>query len=88
LFKAIGKEIADRYRDAGVQRIVTIEDGVRNGGLGSAVTEWMNDHGYSIPITRMGLPDNFVEHGTVQELKQICGIDVGSIKKVLTSEKG
>ena len=48
----------------------------------------MNDHGYSIPITRMGLPDNFVEHGTVQELKQICGIDVESIKKVLTSENG
>ena len=44
----------------------SIEDGVRNGGLGSTVTEWMNDHGYLIPITRMGLPDNFVEHGTVQ----------------------
>ena len=83
LDEKILEEVATRF-----SRIVTIEDGVRNGGLGSAVTEWMNDHGYSIPITRMGLPDNFVEHGTVQELKQICGIDVGSIKKVLTSEKG
>ncbi len=83
LDEKILEEVATRF-----SRIVTIEDGVRNGGLGSAVTEWMNDHGYSIPITRMGLPDNFVEHGTVQELKQICGIDVESIKKVLTSEKG
>jgi 1-deoxy-D-xylulose-5-phosphate synthase len=83
LDEKILEEVATRF-----SRIVTIEDGVRNGGLGSAVTEWMNDHGYLIPITRMGLPDNFVEHGTVQELKQICGIDVGSIKKVLTSEKG
>ena len=83
LDEKILEEVATRF-----SRIVTIEDGVRNGGLGSAVTEWMNDHGYSIPITRMGLPDNFVEHGTVQELKQICGIDVESIKKVLTSENG
>ena len=83
LDEKILEEVATRF-----SRIVTIEDGVRNGGLGSAVTEWMNDHGYSIPITRMGLPDNFVEHGTVQELKQICGIDVGSITQVLTSEKG
>ena len=49
-------------------RIVTVEDGVRNGGLGSAVLEWMNDHGYSPRVVRLGLPDEFVEHGTVQEL--------------------
>lgn len=63
------------------QRIITVEDGVRNGGLGSAVLEWMNDHGYQPRITRMGLPDRFVEHGTVDELRHIVGIDKESIKK-------
>ena len=64
-------------------RIVTIEDGVRNGGLGSAVLEWMSDHGYSPKITRLGLPDNFVEHGTVAELRQIVGLDKESIRAAL-----
>ena len=73
------EEVASRF-----SRIITIEDGVRNGGLGSAVTEWMSDHGYSPKITRMGLPDYFVEQGTVQQLREICGIDIESIKKELT----
>ncbi|UKK51732.1 1-deoxy-D-xylulose-5-phosphate synthase [Prevotella sp. E13-17] len=63
------------------KRIITIEDGVRNGGLGSAVLEWMSDHGYTPQITRMGLPDAFVEHGTIQQLREIVGIDNESIKK-------
>lgn len=63
------------------KRIITIEDGVRNGGLGSAVLEWMSDHGYAPQITRMGLPDAFVEHGTIQQLREIVGIDNESIKK-------
>ena len=65
------------------KRIVTIEDGVRTGGLGSAVLEWMADHGYSPQVTRLGLPDDFVEHGTVAELRQIVGLDKESIKKAL-----
>ena len=65
------------------KRIVTIEDGVRNGGLGSAVIEWMSDHGYDVKITRLGLPDNFVEHGTISQLREIVGLDNESIKKVL-----
>jgi 1-deoxy-D-xylulose-5-phosphate synthase len=68
------------------KRIVTIEDGVRNGGLGSAVLEWMSDHGYSPRITRMGLPDHFVEHGTVQELRKIVGLDLESIKSAISNE--
>jgi 1-deoxy-D-xylulose-5-phosphate synthase len=63
------------------KRIITIEDGVRNGGMGSAVMEWMNDHGYQPQITRMGLPDQFVEHGTVDELRHIVGIDNETIKR-------
>lgn len=65
------------------KRIVTVEDGVKNGGLGTAVMEWMNDHGYSPRIMRLGLPDNFVEHGTVGELRKIVGLDVESIKKAI-----
>lgn len=65
-------------------RIVTVEDGVRNGGFGSAVGEWMNDHGYTPHITRMGLPDAFVEHGTVDELHRIVGIDKDSIKNEIS----
>lgn len=65
------------------KRIITVEDGVRNGGLGSAVLEWMNDHGFSPTVERLGLPDAFVEHGTVDELQHIVGIDIESIIKAI-----
>lgn len=62
-------------------KIITIEDGVRNGGMGSAVMEWMADHGFRPQIVRMGLPDAFVEHGSVAELRQLVGLDPESIRK-------
>ena len=65
------------------KRVITIEDGVRMGGMGSAVMEWFADHGYSPTIVRMGLPDEFVEHGSVGELRHIVGLDADSICKVL-----
>ena len=65
------------------KHIVTIEDGVRNGGMGSAILEWMSDHGYQPTITRMGLPDDFVEHGTVNQLREIVHLDNNSIKETL-----
>ena len=72
-------EVGKRFK-----RIVTIEDGVRNCGLGSAVLEWMNDHGYTPVVQRLGLPDtSFVEHGTVEELQHIVGIDIESIIKAI-----
>ena len=64
-------------------KIITIEDGVRNGGMGSSVMEWMSDHGYHPVIRRLGLPDHFVEHGTVEQLRAIVGIDKESIKKAI-----
>ena len=67
-------EVGKRFK-----RIVTVEDGVRTGGLGSAVLEWMSDHGYNPQIIRLGLPDNFVEHGTIAELRKIVGLDKESI---------
>jgi len=68
-------DIAHRFN-----RIITIEDGIRAGGFGSAVLEWMSDNGYHPEIIRMGLPDEFVEHGKVEELQKIVGIDTESIK--------
>ncbi len=62
-------------------KIITIEDGVRNGGMGSAVMEWMSDHGFRPQIVRMGLPDAFIEHGSVAELRQLVGLDANSIRK-------
>ena len=65
------------------QRIVTMEDGVRKGGMGSAILEFMADHGYTPQVKRIGVPDMFVEHGTVQELYHICHMDEDDIVKQL-----
>lgn len=67
-------------------RIVTIEDGARVGGIGSAVLEWMSDHHFTPELTRLGLPDNFVEHGTVAQLREIVGLDIESIKKAIKGD--
>ena len=72
-------EVGRKFR-----KIVTVENGVRNGGLGSAVLEWMSDHGYQPQVVRLGLPDEFVEHGTVKELLEIVDLDVASIKQELS----
>lgn len=63
-------EIGQRF-----QRIVTVEDGVISGGMGSAVLEFMADHGYKPDVRRIGVPDQFIEHGTVAELYHLCGMD-------------
>lgn len=81
LDEGIMRAVAEKF-----DRIVTVEDGVRNGGLGTAVTEWMSDNGYKPQITRIGLPDSFVSHGTVGELKHLTGIDAEGIKRVLAGE--
>ena len=65
--------------------IVTIEDGVLKGGMGSAILEYMADHGYTPKIHRIGIPDCFVQHGTPNELYKICGMDATSIENVLLS---
>lgn len=65
------------------KKVITIEDGVRNGGFGSAVLEWFNDHGYAPSVQRMGLPDEFVTHGSVDELRRIVGLDAPHIRQVI-----
>lgn len=61
--------------------IITIEDGVINGGLGTTVIEWLNEHNKKIHVQRLGLPDHFIEQGTVAELRELCGFDKYSIKQ-------
>lgn len=61
-------------------KIITLEDASIIGGLGSAVTEFANDNGYhNTTIHRLGIPDRFIEHGTVTELHRECGIDMEGI---------
>ncbi|MCC2548910.1 1-deoxy-D-xylulose-5-phosphate synthase [Hymenobacter sp. BT175] len=59
--------------------IVTVEDGCLQGGFGAAVLEFMADHGYSVPVKRLGIPDRVVEHGTQDELYKECGFDADGI---------
>ena len=63
--------------------VITVEDGVRNGGLGSAVAEFMTENGYAPRITRIGVPDRFIEHGSIPELYRLCGMDAESIRREL-----
>jgi 1-deoxy-D-xylulose-5-phosphate synthase len=63
--------------------IVTVEDGSLKGGFGSAVLEYMADSGYSLPVKRIGIPDNFVEHGTPAELYNMLGMNSSGITSVL-----
>lgn len=71
-------EVGKKFRN-----VITVEDGVRNGGMGSAVMEWFADHDYNVRVKRLGLPDYFVEHGTVAQLQHIVGIDVDGIVQAL-----
>ena len=76
------KEVARKFK-----RIITIEDGCKNGGFGSAVLESLCETccEENLPMPRvniLGIPDTFVNHGTVPQLQDICGIDVKSIKAI------
>lgn len=61
------------------RRVVTVEDGVRAGGMGSAVLEYFADHDCDVHIERLGLPDQFVEHGDLASLHHLVGIDAEGI---------
>lgn len=60
-------------------RILTVEDGIIEGGMGSAVLEFMADHSYKPTVKRIGIPNIFVEHGSVKELYRVCGMDEESM---------
>jgi 1-deoxy-D-xylulose-5-phosphate synthase len=60
-------------------KIVTVEDGTVVGGLGTAVLEFMNAHGYNSQINILGIPDAIVEHGSIKELHHECHYDAAAI---------
>ena len=69
-------EVFSKYK-----KIITVEDGCIVGGFGSAIIEFMADHNYSSKVTRLGIPDKYIHHGTVEELQADCGFDANSIVK-------
>lgn len=84
---ALLKDIAERFKN-----VMTIENGVINGGLGSAVLEYFSANNYlDIKVTRVGLPDEFVTHGSLKELNKLHGIDAAGLatrmKAVLEKDK-
>lgn len=70
-------EVGQRFK-----HVITVEDGVISGGVGSAILEFMADNRYACTVTRVGVPDNFIEHGTPEELARICGLDSASLLRV------
>ena len=64
-------------------RVITLEDGVRNGGLGSAVSDFFQDEQLPVQVVRMGLPDAFVPHGTVAEQRHFCHLDAEAIAQTI-----
>lgn len=76
--KPIDEELLDEIGKK-FKRVITVENGVAKGGLGSAVLEFMADNGYTPRVKRIGIPDTFIEHGSIPELYKLCGLDAGSI---------
>jgi 1-deoxy-D-xylulose-5-phosphate synthase len=66
------------------KHLITVEDGVVTGGFGSAIAALAKSNGYSIKMKLLGVPDKFIEHGTVQQLQQYCGIDVNSLTDIFS----
>ncbi len=69
-------------------RIVTVEDGAVAGGMGSAVLEFMSDHGYSSNVRRLGIPDRYIQQGKVEELHRECGFDATGIAEAVAELLG
>jgi 1-deoxy-D-xylulose-5-phosphate synthase len=73
-------DIFSRY-----ESIITIEDGVIKGGFGSSISEFASKNNYRLPIKSLGIPDEFIEHGTVYQLQQYCKIDIDSLASLFAS---
>jgi len=84
LDEALLHDVFSRYKN-----IVTVEDGCLQGGMGSAVLEFMADHKYQAQVIRLGIPDEFIEHGEQSELWQLCGYDrnaiIATVRKIAVS---
>lgn len=89
--KPLDTAMLDRIASRGYRAVVTVEDGVVAGGVGSVVLEYFSDNGLLgggcgvESVVRLGLPDRFVEHGAVGQLRALCGIDSESIARQVKS---
>ena len=72
------REVGTRF-----QRVITVEDGVIRGGIGSAVQDFFTDNGFRTKVERLGIPDRFIEHGTPEELRHLCGYDTEGILRTI-----
>jgi 1-deoxy-D-xylulose-5-phosphate synthase len=66
------------------KKVITVEDGTVHGGLGTAVLEFASKHSYKVDIIRLGVPDKFIEQGTMEELYQECGFDKAGLIETAT----
>ena len=80
--KPLDDKLLAEVAAAGVP-LITVEDGIASGGMGSAVAEWLQDHGHPAKVKRLGLPDAFVTQGTPAQLATLCGIDAEGIKRAI-----
>lgn len=83
LDEALLKEIAQENRT-----LITVEDGSLRGGVGEAVVAWLNDHGYTHPVHRLGIADRWIEQGKPNELYALCGFDEEGIYKAIKKAIG
>lgn len=67
--------------------VITVEDGTIDGGLGSAVAEWLTANGSPLPVTRLGVPDKFITQGSPSQLHALCGFDAEGIFKAIKNLK-
>ena len=80
--KPLDKDLIEEVGQS-FNKVVTLEDGVVDGGMGSVVLEYLNDRGYHPDLVRIGVPDEFVQHGTVDELYHLCGMDEEGISSTM-----
>ncbi len=76
--EVILKHVAENY-----EAVITVEDGVKEGGFGSVVTDWLSANGYNIPLKKLGVADEWIFHAKVEQLHSACGIDIDGITETV-----
>ena len=67
------------------KNIITLEDGVTKGGFGTTIAEFASKNNYFSKVEILGIPDEFIEQGTIEELQQYCKIDVKSLENIFSN---
>jgi 1-deoxy-D-xylulose-5-phosphate synthase len=88
IIKPLDTDMLDKFVQKGLSLWVTLEDNVREGGFGSSVTEYAMGYDEKVKVLSMGIPDRFIEHGSVKELKRELGLDPAGIAVKIISLLG